>query len=107
MFLLLGLNCGFYAVDIGTLRQDEVDSDSGRIRRKRTKTRDRSDDVPEVDFLLWRRTFDLLKKHRNAGPQRPELVFVNEEGNPLWWEKENDQGKVCRNNTVKCCYFRL
>jgi integrase len=107
LYLLLSLNCGFYAVDIGTLRQDEVDWDNGRIRRQRTKTRDRSKKVPEVDYLLWRQTFALLKQYRNPGLHHPELALVNEEGNPLWWEKENKEGKVCRNNTVKCCYFRL
>ena len=70
LYLLLGLNCGFYAVDIGTLLKEGVDLGAGRIKRKRTKTRDRSHDVPEVDYLLWRRTRDLLEKHWNPGPHR-------------------------------------
>ena len=100
------LNCGFYAVDIGTLRQDEVDWKAGRIVRKRSKTKNRSGNVPKVNYPLWHRTFELLKVFRNTTPRHPELALVNEEGNPLWWEHQKD-GKYVKNNTVKCLYFRL
>ena len=46
LYLLLALNCGMYPVDIALLRQDEVDWKKGRINRKRTKTRHRSENVP-------------------------------------------------------------
>ena len=51
LFLLLMLNCGMYSVDIGSLRQDEVDWQNGRIVRQRTKTKGMSKNVPKVDYL--------------------------------------------------------
>lgn len=103
LYLLLALNCGMYPVDIAHLRQDEVDWASGRIKRKRTKTRDRSNNVPRVDYLLWRQTFDLLKKHRSS---HPELVLINRNGSPLWVEREKN-GKFDRNSNIKTAYFQL
>jgi integrase len=103
LYLLLGLNCGMYPVDIALLRQDEVDWKRGRINRKRTKTRNRSENVPRVDYYLWRETFDLLKRYRS---EHPEVVLVNKSGNLLWVEKEKN-GKFDRNNNIKSSWFRL
>ena len=52
LYVLLALNCGMYPSDIAKLKQSEVDWKAGRIMRKRTKTRDRSENVPRVDYLL-------------------------------------------------------
>src|SRR5207237_382619 len=38
LFLLLGLNCGFGAAEIASLKLGEVDLERGRIVRQRTKT---------------------------------------------------------------------
>ena len=103
LYILLALNCGFYGVDIAALRQDEVDWQAGRISRQRTKTRNRSKSVPKVSYMLWRQTFDLLKKNRS---NHPDLVLLNENRKPLWSESEK-HGKFNRNNNVKTAYFHL
>jgi integrase len=113
LFLLLMLNCGAYPSDIGQLRQDEVNWKKGRITRKRTKTRDRSKNVPLVDYPLWPETFRLLKKFRNVNPDSryPELAVVNRNDNPLWREEEktNKTGKktLWRDDNIKSAYQQL
>lgn len=103
LYLLLALNCGFYGVDIAAMKQTEVEWSKGRICRQRTKTRNTSASVPKVDYLLWRQTFEVLKRCRSKHPQ---LALTNHNGNPLWSETEKD-GKFTRNNNVKTAYFRL
>ncbi len=103
LYLLLALNCGMYPVDIAKLRHDEVDWKEGRISRKRSKTRHRSENVPKVDYLLWWETSDLLKKYRSDDP---ELVLLNKNGTPLWVEAEKN-GKFNRNNNIRTAYFQL
>lgn len=80
LFVLLALNSGMYQKDISSLRQDEVDWLTGRIVRKRTKTRD-CDNVPEAGYKLWNQTLTLLKKYR--APESNELVLLNRYGEPL------------------------
>ena len=65
------LNCGMTQRDISDLKDEEVDWNAGRIRRKRSKTANH-DNVPVVEYLLWPRTFDLLKEYRSGG----ELVLL-------------------------------
>ncbi len=103
LYILLALNCGMYPKDIATLGQAEVDWVSGRIVRKRTKTRDRSKNVPKVDYHLWTATFALLKEHRS---NHPDIALLNEDGNSLWSEEDKD-GKWMRNNNIKNSFFRL
>ena len=95
------LNCGFYPVDIGTLKHSEYKD--GRITRKRSKTRNRSDKVPTVSYRLWKETDTLLTKYRS---DHPELVLLNRNGTPLWKEVEKN-GKFCRISNIKCSFFRL
>ena len=103
LYLLLMLNCGFYGVDIAMLKKSEYRK--GRITRKRTKTRNRSEKVPTVDYLLWKETDTLLKKHLS---DHSELCLLNENGQPLWKEQEGKKGgKFNRINNVKCAIFRL
>ena len=104
LYILLMLNCGMYPQDITFLQQHEVDWEHGRISRKRTKTRDRSEHVPKVDYPLWKKTFTLLQKHRS---NHPELVLLNEDGRPLLTEKESKNGKSSRNQNIQCAYRRL
>ena len=104
LYLLMMLNCGMYPQDISSLTQDEVDWERGRINRKRTKTRNRSENVPKVDYLLWRETFALLKKCRS---NHPTLVLLNENGKPLLTEQESKNGKLSRNQNVQFAYRRL
>ena len=104
LYILLALNCGMYFKDIATLEQGEVDWTAGRITRKRTKTRDRSTNVPKVDYLLWRETFTLLKKCKSADMT---LVLLNDEGKPLYRDGENKKGNWKRDNNIKTSYDRL
>ncbi len=102
LYMLLCLNCGMYTSDIGKLAQSEV-LDNGRIKRKRTKTRDRSKNVPLVDFPLWPETLELLQKFRSKDK---DFVFLNDEGLPLWREVEKDD-KFVRLDNIKSMFFRL
>jgi integrase len=102
LLFLLMLNCGFYGVDIAALRQDEVDWQTGRITRQRSKTRNRSPNVPKVDYLLWRETFTLLRRYQ---ANHPKLALLNEDGKPLWSEIEK-RGKFSRINNLRAVYTR-
>ena len=104
LYILLMLNCGMYPQDITFLQQNEVDWEHGRINRKRTKTRDRSEKVPKVDYPLWGETFALLTKHRSNDPN---LVLLNRDGKPLLTEKQSKNGKLSRNQNIQFAYRRL
>lgn len=103
LYLLLALNCGMYPNDISSLLHTEVDWIGGRIIRKRTKTRDKSEKVPKVDYPLWKETFRLLKECRS---DHSTLVLVNESGLPLV-EESDKEGKWKRRNNIKSEFFRL
>jgi integrase len=102
LYILLALNCGLYPVDIAALRQGEVDWQAGRITRQRTKTKGNAN-VPKVDYLLWRKTFNLLKKCR---ANDDELVLLNTNGSPLWRYVEKD-GKQCKVSNVATAFYQL
>ena len=58
LYLLLMLNCGMQQGDIAELRQDEVNWETGRLTRQRSKTRKHNaDKVPTVSYQLWPETF--------------------------------------------------
>ena len=101
LYILLMLNTGMSQRDIGALKQDEVDWKKGRITRKRSKTRNQSNNVPAVSYKLWPVTFDLLTKYRSTDPT---LVLVNEDGGPLWSERIQD-GKHIKSDNIKCRWF--
>jgi integrase len=103
LFILLMLNCGMYGSDIGTLAQNEVNWETGRICRKRTKTRNRSENVPKVDYPLWSETFRLLKCFRS---EHPTLVLLNNKNEPLVEESDKD-GKWHRKNNIKGLFFQF
>jgi integrase len=86
LYMLLALNCGMYPKDISTLQQEEVDWKAGRIKRQRTKTRERSSNVPKVDYPLWQYTFTLLKRHRSKHKQ---FALTNENGGALWVQSDD------------------
>jgi integrase len=83
LLILLALNCGMTQVDISDLRHDELDWDSGRLRRKRSKTSHHKQ-VPEVEYQLWPETFELLKRLRSSDPDR---VLVTKSGRP-WVDRK-------------------
>lgn len=113
LFLLLMLNAGMYPSDIGQLLQEEVEWTKGRIKRKRTKTRDRSANVPRVDYLLWPETFRLLTKFRNVAQdsKHPELALVNRNDAPLWQQEEKKTKKgntsLWNDDNIKSAYQGL
>jgi integrase len=88
LFLLLMLNCGMYQSDIAELRDAQVDWESGRITRKRSKRRKGG---YKVTYKLWAETFALLKRFRSG----QERVLVSDEGNPLVYYATAD-GKTMR-----------
>jgi integrase len=96
LHILLMLNCGFTPSDISTLRDDEIDWDRGRIRRKRSKTR-AVKSVPVVDYPLWSRTFELLKEYRSGS----EVVLLTKSGRPWIRESIGSDGKIRSSNLVK------
>jgi hypothetical protein len=79
LYALLALNCAMNQVDISELKHTMVDWQEGRIKRKRVKTQ-KARNVPEVDYLLWPETFELLKQFRS---HHPELVLTTETGGKL------------------------
>ena len=102
LWLLLMANCGMQQKDIADLQQAEVDWENGRLKRKRSKTGDK-DSVPEVDYLLWPQTFELLTKLRS---NHPDLALTNRTGKPLWMENIKN-GKEQRTDAIRSAYFRL
>jgi len=100
--LLLALNTGMTQRDIADLRPEEVDWESGVIRRKRSKTRQHKN-VPEVAYQLWPETFSLLKKCRRLDcPQ----VLANENGAPLLVSTLKADGKLHKVDNVHCNFSR-
>jgi integrase len=110
LFALLMLNCGFTQVDIGDLKQSEVDWKKGIITRKRSKTRKKKTKnskpsrIPKISFQLWPETFSLLKKYRSTDPER---VLLSESGTPLWQESLKGQAKSSKTDLVRQTWVRM
>jgi integrase len=102
LFLLLGTNCGMLPVDMGSLRDEEVDWEHGRITRKRTKTR-HVQAVPTVSYLLWPDTFTYLKLRRSGGP----LVLLTETGTTLTRASLTPDGRVSHTNNPNTMWYRF
>ena len=108
LFILLTLNCGFGASEIGKLRTDEYNPTTGRITHKRCKT-EKSDNVPTVGYKLWNETRELLDQelaNRKKYPKHhgsAEYLLVNSNGMPLWSESI-DKGK---SDNITCSFKRL
>ena len=83
LLILLALNCGMTQSDISDLHPDEVDWEAGRLRRKRSKTAHHKN-APEVEYLLWPETFELLKRLRSSDPDH---VLVTKSGRP-WVDRK-------------------
>jgi integrase len=102
LWALLMLNCGMYSGDVSALRPDEVDWEQGRIIRRRSKTRHLDPrSSPTVNYLLWRRTFDLLKRH---GQRTGERVLVNRLGKALVQQEYKSNGKMKNQDSIYECY---
>jgi hypothetical protein len=93
LHVLLAINCGFYPIDIATLKRTEVDLGAGTITRRRHKTR-RERFTPLVQYRLWPMTVALLRQHMaKSGP----VVLLTPRGNP--WARS----AVGQDGTVKTC----
>ncbi len=102
LYLLLMLNCGMQQSDIAGLRKDEVDWKTGRVVRKRSKTKNHKG-VPVVDYRLWPETFELLQAHRS---EHAELALTNRNGEPLLVQTIVG-GKVKKSDNIRSAYRRL
>ena len=105
--LLLGLNCGFGNMDIGTLKLCDIDLDAGTVSHARQKT------GAVRNFILWPETIEILKtylkEHRGqpANEKIAELVFVGKRGHPLCRERIDPDGKFRRSDAIKNRFVRL
>ena len=105
--LMLGLNCGFGNMDIGTLKLCDIDLENGTVFHPRGKT------GVERHFCLWPETVQILKiylaEHRGkpTNKEAAELVFVGKRGNPLCWETIDGQGRLKRSDAVRNRFQRL
>jgi hypothetical protein len=106
LYLLLGLNCGMYQMDVAELEDWEVDLAAGSITRPRSKT----PDGPTVTYKLWPETLDLLRKHRASpkvkGKRGGNLWLLTDDGQPLvkYWLED---GKFRRYDVIQSAWSRL
>ena len=79
LFILLGLNCGFYGVDIATLTPDHIikEGDKTYIWKLRRKTRKTNSKLVKTKWLLWKETADLLAEYMplKVTPNQIRLAF--------------------------------
>jgi integrase len=102
LHLMLMLNCGMTQADISDLQGGEVDWGAGRITRKRSKTRDRAS-TPEVSYLLWPKTFELLKRYRSGG----STVLLTKSGGLWAWEELGPDGTLRSSDNIATNFYRL
>jgi integrase len=105
--LMLGLNCGFGNMDIGTLKLSDIDLENGTISHPRPKT------GVERNFNLWPETIEVLKEYIAEYRGKPvnegvaKLVFVGSKGNPLCWDRIDEKGKLKRSDAIMSRFKRL
>jgi len=109
LYILLILNCGFGASEIGKLTVEKYDPKAGRITHKRKKT-EKYKNVPTVSYRLWTETKELLDKeiaaNKNKYPKSTKYLLINNDGKPLWSENVTD-GKTHRNDNITSAFKRL
>lgn len=109
LYLLLMLNCSFYQGDLAEIKANEVDWESGRICRARSKKvkimaqKKSNHDPIKINYKLWSETFRLLK----AFGHREGLALRNEDGGPIVQSFIGDEGNEKRNDNVQSAYFRV
>jgi len=105
--LLLGINCGFGNMDIGTLKRVDVDLEAAMVSHSRSKT------GVMRQLVLWPQTVSVLKqylKHHRGTPskkQYEDLFFIGKRGHPLCWERIDPDGKFRRSDAIKNRFVRL
>jgi integrase len=103
LHLLLMTNCGFTQQDIADLHPSEVDWESGRIRRQRSKTSG-NNKVPVVDYPLWNDTFRLLQQYRSTDPTH---VLLTESGKTWVRDDIGENGRRSRVDAINRNYRKL
>jgi integrase len=102
--VLLCLNLGAYQGDVADLRRNEIDLETGRITRRRSKLR-RHSNLPPTSYKLWAKTLELLRQEMAKRPH-PELALVNDNGAPLKTVAVID-GKVKKTDTIRLRFVRI
>ncbi len=103
LYMLLTLNTSMTQTDMSDLTWSEFDSESGRICRQRSKTRDHHD-VPRVSYQLWPETLELLRKH--AAAPGGERVLLNRNGKPLVQVTLLPDGRLQKSDAVRSAFSR-
>lgn len=87
LYVLLGLNCGYYQSDIGSLLHADIVEREGRtaIERKRGKTSHQNDF--QSCHVLWDETARLLKSE--LAPKNQPFALLNENGKALYRRDQN------------------
>ena len=105
--LLLGINCGFGNMDIGTLKLTDVDLDEAIVTHCRSKT------GVLRQLTLWPQTVNVLRQYlqhhrgRPAEPQFADRFFIGRRGRALCYERIDADGKFRRSDAVKNRFVRL
>ena len=91
VYLLLMANCGMTAMDVGDLKNNEIDFTAGtitRIRSKRKKKRGASSAAEtgkvKVQWKLWPMTLELLRKNANRSS---DFAFTSSDGGQIAYTK--------------------
>ena len=103
LHMLLMLNCAFTQIDVANLRQDEVDWEHGRIKRKRTKTKSKKA-VPVVNYPLWSETWALLKQFREPSG---DLILRTHSGKAWVRDEIDSEGKRHKTDQIRTNYGHL
>lgn len=115
LYIMLGLNMGAYAADIGRLTLDEVNLDKGYVFWDREKE---PDNPFAVKHDLWPETLVLVRQfiqragtpprpftdYRNGKPEQIDasrLAFVSADGAPLYLVRQTGSAKSTINETFK------
>lgn len=102
LIFLIMLNTGGTQKDVADLRIDEVDLDSGRIARRRSKTM-KTKASRFVSYKLWPETIALLREHINT---EGELALTTHSGQPWVWDDTVD-GKFTKSDNVASIFSNL
>ena len=105
LYMLLAFNCGMLQQDISSLKKSEVNWQTQSITRRRSKTSKKGgNNIPVVEWQLWDRTFELLKKHQATVGDR---VLLNSNGNILKRSEISPDKRICNTCNISSAYKRL
>lgn len=96
LYIALALNCGYTQIDIATLTHEMVAS--GIVRRERHKTQ------ADQTHKLWPVTQALIEREKTG--TETELLFLNQNGNPLYVDGINSKGNHTQTDTISLAFNR-